>query len=396
VYGATGLVGGRVCTELDAAGCAFAIAGRRAHALERLGELFPSATRRVATLDDPASLERAFAGARVVIHCAGPIGEAPGPDRDRSGGSRPSIGEPVLMAALAAGAHYVDLGGDQAFLHAMYERHESTARHAGRAVVQGCAVNGALGDLAAAWAAHHVCSELDAGDVVRSIPAARLAEDQPLEELAVSYVFDDLVLSPASQRAVFANLQSRGLAWRRDRWESVAPGSEHRRVNAGPHAGGERDVVSFPGGEVLTLPRHVAARAIQTYVSTTRNPAAAAALRLLARAMPLVPRRASELFATYTPADDEYARTRFAVIGQARRAFTTAQVVVSGRDLYRTSAVIAAWVARALVARTTGPIGMLAPSELFRPAAALAELAHLGELSVAPSFGSPDRGINES
>lgn len=376
VYGATGLVGGRACTELDAAGVEFALAGRRAHALDALGELFPSAGKRVATLAEPEALARAFTGARVVINCAGPLGE---------------LGEPVLVAALTAGADYVDLGGDQAFVHAMYERHESAARRTGRVVVQGCAVNGALGDLAAAWAAQHVCGARDDGNVVRDTPAPRLAEDRPLDELAVSYVFDDLVLSPASQRAVFANMQARGLVWRRDRWEPAAPGAARRRVNPGPALGGEREVVSFPGGDVLTLPRHVAAREVQTYVSTTRSAAATTALRLLARALPLVPGlQLADRLAPYRPADDEYARTHFAVIGQARRGFSAAQVVVSGTDLYRTSAVIAAWVARQLVARPVSgarPIGMLAPSELFRPELALRELAALAGLAVEPSFG---------
>jgi short subunit dehydrogenase-like uncharacterized protein len=370
VYGATGLVGGRVCTELDAAGCAFAIAGRDPRALARLGELFPSAERRVAVLE-PTALGRAVAGARVVVNCAGPIA---------------NVGAPVLAAALAAGAHYVDLGGDQAFLHAMYERHESTARRAGRVCVQGCAVNGALGDWAAAWAAEHICGEPMQGPAVRQHAPPRLAEDAPLDELVVSFLFDELVLSPASQRAVFANLTAHGLAWRRDRWERVAPAAERRRVNAGPDAGGEREVVSFPGGEVLTLPRHVAARAIQTYVSTTRNAAAQTALRLLARALPIVPRRATELLAPYKPSDEDYARTRFAVVGQARRGFSASQVVVSGADLYRTSAVIAAWVARELLLRSDGPVGMLAPSELFRPAPALYELGALASLRVAPGF----------
>ncbi|HTR52874.1 MAG TPA: saccharopine dehydrogenase NADP-binding domain-containing protein [Kofleriaceae bacterium] len=374
MYGASGLVGGRACTELDAAGVTFALAGRDARALDRLGELFPAAGKRIASLDGVESLARAFAGARVVLNCAGPIAE---------------IGEPVLVAALAAGAHYVDAGGDQAFLHAMYERHESTARRAGRACVQGCAVNGALGDLAAAWAAQHVCGVRDESDArtTREAPAPRLAEDKPLDELAVSYVFDELVLSPASQRAVFANLSARGLVWRRDRWDAVTPAAVRRRVNAGSALGGEREVVSFPGGDVLTLPRHVATRTAQTFVSTTRNTAATTALRLLARALPLVPRRASELLAPYKPADDEYARTRFAVIGQARRGFAAAQVAVTGADLYRTSAVIAAWVTRQLLVRTSGPLGMLAPGELFRPEPALRELAARADLAIEPSFG---------
>jgi len=364
VYGANGLVGRRVCAELEEAGASFAVAGRNRAALERLA--LPAAEIR------SGELGAICEGARVVLNCAGPLAE---------------VGEPVLATALAAGAHYVDLGGDQAFVHAMYEQHESTARHAGRVAAMGCAVNGALGDWAAAWAAAHVCGLDDDGAVVRDAPAPRIGEDRPLDEVAISYLFDDLVLSPTSQRAVFANLHARGLAWRRDRWDAVAPASERRRVNAGPATGGEREVTSFPGGEVITVPRHVHASSVQTFVSTTRDKIAGTALRLFARALPLIPKRATELLAPYTPGEDEYARTRFAVVAQARRGFQAAQVVVTGQDLYRASAMIAAWVARELSARAQGPLGMKAPSELFRPAAALRELESLGALAVEPGFG---------
>jgi short subunit dehydrogenase-like uncharacterized protein len=370
VYGATGLVGGRVCAALDAADVPFIAAGRRKPALDKLAHLVGAAEVRVAELDHDA-LVAAFAGARVVVNCAGPLAE---------------VGEPVLLAALAAGAHYVDLGGDQAVVHALYERHDSTARRAERIVVPGCALDGALGDWASAWAAMHVCGVHDEGDVVRSAAPSRLAEDKPLDEIAVSYVFDDLVLSPGSQKAVFGNLKTRALVWHRDRWESVLPGAARRRVNAGPVMGGEREAVSFPGGDVVTVPRHVATRSVQTFVSMTRSTAATAALRLLARAMPLVPKRATELLAPYQPHEEDYARTRFAVIAQARRGFQAAQITVTGEDQYRASAGIAAWVARALLTRGDGPIGMRAPSELFRPEPALRGVAAAIGLALEPSF----------
>jgi short subunit dehydrogenase-like uncharacterized protein len=372
VYGATGLVGGRVCTALDAVDVPFVAVGRRRAALENLAHLVGATDWRVAELDHEA-LVRAFNGAQVVVNCAGPLAE---------------VCEPVLLAALAAGAHYVDLGGDQAAMHDLYERHDSAARRAGRVVVPGCGLNCAVGDWASAWAALHVCAAHDEGDVVRASPGVRLAEDRPLDEVAVSYIFDDLVLSPSSQKAVFGNLHTRGFVWRRDRWESVAPAVERRRVNAGPAMGGERDAVSFPGGDVITVPRHVSARSVQTFLSTTRSSAATAALRLLARAMPLVPKRATDLLAPYQPREEDYARTRFAVIAQARRGFSAAQIVVSGEDQYRASAGIAAWVARALAARSAGPIGMRAPSELFRPEPALRAIADSIGVAIEPSFGS--------
>jgi hypothetical protein len=371
VYGATGLVGGRVCTALDAADVPFVAAGRKRAALESLARIVGAAEWRVAELDHEA-LVAAFQGAAVVVNCAAPLAE---------------VGEQVLVATLAAGAHYVDLGGDQAFMHAMYERHDSTARKAGRAVVTGCGLNCAIGDWASAWAAQHVCGIDDDGDVVRDAAPARIAEDNPLDEIVVSYIFDDLVLSPGSQKAVFGNLQSRGLVWQRDRWEQVANAALRRKVNAGVAMGGQRDAVSFPGGDVITVPRHVAAQSVQTFVSTTRSQAATTALRLLARTMPLLPKRATELLAPYQPREEEYARTRFAVIAQARRGFSAAQIVVGGDDQYRATAEIAAWVARVLAARSTGPIGMRAPSELFRPEPALRAVGELIGLTIEPSFG---------
>jgi hypothetical protein len=368
VYGATGLVGRRVCAELDQNGVSFAIAGRE---LSRVRD-WPSADRRGNELD------RAFAGAQVVVNCA-----------------PAAIAEPILVAALAARAHYIDVGGDQSVAHALYERHESTARKAGRVALLGAGVDCAIGDWAGAWAAASVCAAersdilrdvtLD-GELVRTLPRDRIAEAKPLDDLAVNYVFDDLVLSPAGQRAVFAGLHARGLAWRRDRWEPCVPAAETRRVNAGLEMGGERVVTSFPGGDVISLPRHVAAMNVQTFASTTRRRAAQTALRWLARAMPLVPARATELLVAYEPRADEYARTTFAIVAQARRGFAAAQVIVRGRDLYATSGAIAAWCARQLIARVAGPVGMRAASELFRPAPALHELAQIAGLAVDPSF----------
>src|SRR5262245_64365733 len=125
VYGATGLVGGRVCAALDAADVPFVPVGRRRGALEKLAAVVGATEWRLAELDHEA-LVAAFTGSAVVVNCAGPLAE---------------VGEPVLLATLAAGAHYVDVGGDQAFMHALYERHDSAARRAGRAVVSGCGLN---------------------------------------------------------------------------------------------------------------------------------------------------------------------------------------------------------------------------------------------------------------
>ena len=371
VFGAAGVVGRRVCAELAATATPFEIAGRRADELDAIARELPVAHAHVADTRDPATLAAAFAGARVVVNAAGPLHAS---------------AEPVLEAALTAGAHYLDVGGEQAALVELHERHESTARRAGLVAMPGAGVDCLLGDLAAAWAAHHLCGIADQGPVVRTEPAPRLAEDRPLDEIAISYVFDELTLSAGSQRALFASVGKRPLVWRRDRWEPGRAG-DHRRVNAGPALGGDRTAVAYAAGDVITVPRHVAVNLVTTYASTTRRAGASTALRLLARAAPLLPRSASGLLAPYAPPDADYSRTRFAVVAQVRRGFAAAQIVVRGRDLYRTTAAIAAWAARQLVTRTSGATGMRAPGELFRAEPALRELATIAGLTIEPSFG---------
>ncbi len=372
VFGAGGVIGRRICVELTRGPEPVVIAGRRAAALSELARGLPVAGMYVADAGDPAALGRAFAGAALVINAAGPLR---------------ATAAPVLEAALASGAHYLDVGGEQAALHELYVRHESAVRRAGRVALPGAGVDGMLGDLAAAWVAAHVAGEPPDpdGSPVRAQPAARLAEAQPLDELAVSYVFDELSLSAGSQRALFGALGSRALVWHRDRWEP-GPAGAHRRVNAGPAFGGERDAQAYAGGDPLTLPRHVAAQHVASYLSTTRRQAAATALRLLSRALPFVPARASELLVPYAEPGADHGRTRFAVIAQARRGFAAAQLTIAGQDLYRTTAIIAAWAARQLVARGAGPLGMRAPGELFRAEPALRALARAADLALAPSF----------
>jgi hypothetical protein len=369
VLGATGEVGRRVCAQL--AGVDLAIAGRRRGALDALAAALPGAAAHVADAGDPAALARAFAGARVVVNAAGPLADT---------------AAPVLAAALAAGAHYVDVGGEQAALQAGYEQRDAAARRSGCVALPGAGLDCALGDLAAAWAAAQLIGASDAGAIVRDAAAPRLAEDHPLDDITVGYVFDDLALSAGSQRALFGALGTRAMVWSRDRWEPGRAG-DHRLINAGAALGGPRDAIAYAGGDPITIPRHVAAHRVASYVSTTRRPGAAAALRLLSRALPLVPRRAGELLVPYAAADADYSRTRFAVVAQVRRGFASAQIAVRGCDLYRTTAAIAAWFALRLAERGAGPTGMRAPGELVRAEPALRAIAGTADLTIEPSFG---------
>lgn len=363
VLGAGGVVGRRVCSELAAAGVPHIVASRRR----------TDGDWREADAFDAGSLAAAFVGVRVVINAAAPLRET---------------AAPVLVGALAAGAHYIDVGGEQSVLQSLYERHDSTARRAGLIALPGAGLDCMIGDLAVAWAAAHLVGNEDgATDPVRREPASRIAEDRPLDEACVAYVFDDLVMSAGSQRALFGSAFDRALVWRRDRWEPGRAG-EARRINAGTELGGERDAIAHAGGDVMTIPRHVAVNLVATYVSTTRSAPRSAMMRLFATALPFVPRRASDLLAPYAPDEAELANTRFAVIAQVRRGFSAAQIAIRGVDPYRVTAAIVAWAAQKLATRGSGPVGIRAPGELFRPTPALRELARVANLAIEPSFGS--------
>ena len=79
------------------------------------------------------------------------------------------------------------------------------------------------------------------------------------------------------------------------------------------------------------------------------------------------------------------------MVAQARRGFSAAQVVVRGHDLYRTTAAIAAWVARAARrARRTVRSACARRASCFAPEPALRELADAQPgSSIEPSFALP-------
>jgi len=132
VYGATGHTGQFVVHEVQRRGLPVVAVGRSA---ARLDETIPPAVpRRIAELDDPVSLEQAFAGCAVVINCAGPFLDT---------------AAPVARAALRAGCHYIDVTAEQASAQASFAELDAPARAAGRVVIPAAAFYGGLADLLA-------------------------------------------------------------------------------------------------------------------------------------------------------------------------------------------------------------------------------------------------------
>jgi hypothetical protein len=84
--------------------------------LKAVVEAHPGSETRVASVDEPASLDYAISGAAAVINCAGPFLDT---------------AAPVIEAAIRARTHYLDVTAEQRAVLGTIERFSHTARDAG-------------------------------------------------------------------------------------------------------------------------------------------------------------------------------------------------------------------------------------------------------------------------
>src|SRR5262245_39798286 len=134
VYGAYGHTGRFVVAQLRDRGFVPVLSGRDAGRLKVLAASEPGLDTRPASVGDPASLDRALAGAAAVINCAGPFA---------------TTAAPVIEAALRAGIPYVDVAAEIEANVDTFTHFTDRARVAGAVIVPALAFFGGLGDLLA-------------------------------------------------------------------------------------------------------------------------------------------------------------------------------------------------------------------------------------------------------
>src|SRR5215470_18933838 len=132
VFGAAGHTGRFVVSELRRRGLTPILSGRDAAKLNAIAEAHPGSEARVASVDDPASLDRAISGAAAVINCAGPFMDT---------------AAPLIEAAIRRRIHYLDVTAEQQVVLAAFERFADAARGAGVVIAPAMAFYGGLGDL---------------------------------------------------------------------------------------------------------------------------------------------------------------------------------------------------------------------------------------------------------
>jgi short subunit dehydrogenase-like uncharacterized protein len=363
VYGATGYTGKLVVAELAARRVPIVLAGRSAERLRAVGAGVSAGVEAIveAPLDDHAALRDAAGRGSVVVNCAGPFART---------------GDPVLRAAAAAGAHYVDTTGEQDWIHRVLTVHDAELRAVGVAAVPGMGFDYLPGDLLC----HLVGAPLG-----------------PLERLDVAYHVEGFGMTRGTQRSALEMLDGRDVVYEDGDWR---PGgtSPLRASVVFPDPIGRRTVGRYPAGEVVTVPRHLDVRTIAARISTV-SVASGPAAALVPYATPVVARlmrtpvkglldRAIERLPEGPP-EDERRAVRWTIVATATALDgRVARGVVRGPDIYGLTARTIVDAAQTLGADDFSGRGGLAPAQAFDPAATLDGLADFGVAYAIEGEGS--------
>jgi short subunit dehydrogenase-like uncharacterized protein len=319
VFGASGHTGRFVVDELVRRGLAPVAVGRRAEALEA-AFADGAATIRVATVDDPAALDRAFAGAAVVINCAGPFLDT---------------AEPVAAAALRAGAHYIDVSAEQPAAQAVFDRFDGPARAAGLVAMPAMGFYGGLADLLATAA---MGDWAQADDIQIGIGIDRWWPTQGTR------------ITGARNTAPRQVIVEGRLA--------PLPNPAPRTNWAFPEPLGAQAMIEVPFSEVVVIARHLKTAKLDTFLSES-------ALNDVRDAATPPP--------TAVDARGRSAQ-RFVVEAVVRRGGQTRRATAAGRDIYGFTAPLVCEAVERLLAGGVQATGALAPGEAFDAAGFLRAL----------------------
>ena len=310
VFGAYGHTGRFVVQELRKRGFTPILSGRDGAKLKEAGNAHPGSEVRVATVDDPASLDRALSGAVAVINCAGPFIDT---------------AAPVIDAALRASIHYLDVAAEQAAVLAVFERFASAARDAGVVVAPAMAFYGGLGDL---------------------LGTAAMGEWDAADEICIAVALDSWKPTRGTRLTGQRN-PGRRFIFSNNRLERADP-PPARKWNFPPPFG-EQDVVGLSLAETITIPRHLQTPEVRVYIN-------------------LAP--ITDIRDPNTPAPtaaDESGRSSqiFVMEAIARRGSAERRVVVHGRDIYAITAPIVVEAAHRVVNGLSKRTGVVAAGEAF-------------------------------
>jgi len=311
VFGASGHTGKFVVGELLRRGLEPIAIGRDRERLACSNFEGRGAVIRTASIDDPPSLDRAFAGAAAVINCAGPFLDT---------------ADAVAAAALRARAHYFDVTAEQGSALATFDRFGNAARKAGVVAVPAMSFFGGLGDLLA---------------------TAAMRDWKTADAMGIGIALDSWHPTPGTRITGKRNTARRLVIVNGTLTPQTLPASE--ATWDFPEPFGRQNVTEVPFSEVVLIARHLRVLELHTYLNNT----------------PL-----HDLRDAKTPppvAADKKGRSAqtFAVDVVIQKGGTTRRAHVLGRDIYAFSAVFVVEAAMRILDGKAEGRGAFAPGELF-------------------------------
>jgi Saccharopine dehydrogenase NADP binding domain len=229
VFGASGHTGRFVASELRRRGRTPILIGRDAAKLSEVGRPGAGIDVRVASIDDPESVDHALSGAAAVVNCAGPFLDT---------------AVPVVEAALRVGIHYLDVTAEQRAALAVFERFGEAGHDADTAIVPAMAFYGGLSDLLA---------------------TAALGESATAEEIRIGVALDSWEPTSGTRVTGQRNVGRRFVV-SKGRLEFLADPPPTREWDF-PAPFRRQTVVGLPFSEIITISQHVQAREVHSYMN---------------------------------------------------------------------------------------------------------------------------------
>ncbi|MEV8542919.1 saccharopine dehydrogenase NADP-binding domain-containing protein [Streptomyces sp. NPDC051572] len=348
VIGAYGHTGRFVVAELRRRGLVPILSGRDPQRLAALGELYPDLETRPATVDDPASLDRALAGAAAVINCAGPFA---------------STAAPVIDAALRAGVPYLDVTAETEVVLDTIAAYGDRAREAGGLVVPAVAFYGGLGDLLATaaigdWMTVDGDGDGEAGGHGRRHGAAVAAADR----ISIAYALSDWRPTDGTRVTgqVSSGRRSGGRILYADGRLQTRAGDAPRADWTFPDPVGTQPVVGeFTMADSATIPTHLSVPDIDTCMT-------ASAVDDL---------RSADTSGPVAVDDSGRSAQTFLVEVVATRDGETRRAVASGQDIYAVTAPLVVEATCRVLADPHRPSGVVTAGALADARGFLSALA---------------------
>lgn len=316
VFGAYGHTGRFVVAQLRERGFVPVLSGRDADQLKVLAASRPGLDVRPASVDVPASLDHALAGAAAVINCAGPFA---------------TTAAPVIEAALRAGIPYVDVAAEIEANVDTFTHFTDRARAAGVVIVPAMAFYGGLGDLLA---------------------TAAMGDWTAADEAHIAYGLSSWHPTAGTRAAGAISRERRG--GRRVRYTKgqleYSQDAPPTLTWPFPDPMGPRAVIGeYSMADVVTVPSHLAVPEVRSYMTVEA---------------------AKDLSAPDTPtpsAVDERGRSAqtFLVDVVVRSGGTERRAVARGRDIYAVTAPLVVEAVDRILTGRTRTVGVASAGEIF-------------------------------